>query len=97
MFNRRQKKRPGHQLTEENRTGLRLSDLRPGETGRIVEVGGSDQFRLRLIEMGLTRNAEIAVDKYAPLLDPMELIVMGYHLSIRAQDAEKIVVKRIDR
>lgn len=96
MFNRRHKKKPGHQLENENRAGLRLSDLKPGETGRILEVGGSDQFRFRLIEMGLTRDTEISVDKYAPLMDPMELIIKGYHLSIRAQDADKIAVERVD-
>lgn len=92
MFNH---KKPRHQLSGENQDGLRLSDLKPGEKGRILEIGGSEQFRLRLIEMGLTRDSEICVDKYAPLLDPMELIIRGYHLSIRGMDAQKIVVERI--
>lgn len=94
MFNRKKKNR-GHQLSDENRQGLRLSDLKPGESGKIIEVGGGDQFRFRLIEMGLTQDAEVSVDKYAPLLDPMEIIIKGYHLSLRARDAEKIVVERI--
>ncbi len=87
-------KKPRHQLSQENQDGLRLSDLKPGEKGRILEIGGSDQFRMRLIEMGLTKETEICVDKYAPLLDPMELIVRGYHLSIRGRDAQKIVIER---
>lgn len=74
---------------------MRLSDLKPGERGRILEIGGSEQFRLRLIEMGLTKGTEVCVDKYAPLLDPMELIVKGYHLSIRGFDAQKISVERV--
>ena len=74
--------------------GLRLSDLKPGETGRILEVGGSEHFRIRLLEMGLTKDTMVSVDKYAPLLDPMELIVKGYHLSIREMDARKIAVER---
>ena len=94
MFNR-SKQRARHQLSNEKQNGLRLSDLKPGERGRILEVGGTEQFRFRLIEMGLTRDAEVAVDKFAPLMDPMELIIRGYHLSIRAKDAEKIVVERI--
>lgn len=94
MFNFRNK-RPRHQLSDSSRNGLRLSDLKPGEKGRVLEVGGSDQFRFRLIEMGLTVDTEVAVDKFAPLLDPMELVVKGYHLSIRARDAEKIAVERI--
>lgn len=87
-------KKPRHHLSDDSKNGLRLSDLKPGETGRIVEIGGSDQFRNRLIEMGLTKEVEISVDKYAPLLDPMELIVRGYHLSLRGIDAQKIVVTR---
>lgn len=73
-----------------------MSDLKPGERGKVLEIGGSDQFRFRLIEMGLTRDSEVQVDKYAPLLDPMELIVKGYHLSIRLMDAEKIAVERLN-
>jgi len=87
--------KPRHQLTQDAATGLRLSDLKPGERGSILEVGGSEQFRLRLIEMGLTKGTEICVDKYAPLRDPIELIVRGYHLSLRGFDAEKIAVERI--
>ena len=93
MFNFRH--RHQHRLSPDLAEGLRLCDLRPGEKGRILEIGGSEHFRNRLIEMGLTRGSEVRVDKYAPLLDPMELIIRGYHLSIRAMDAEKIAVERI--
>ena len=92
MFNLR---RPRHGLNKESTQGLRLSDLQPGEKGKILEIGGSEHFRIRLLEMGLTQNTEIAVDKYAPLLDPMELIVRGYHLSLRQIDAEKIAVEKV--
>jgi len=93
MFNFKKRRHKLH-ITDEN--DLRLSDLRPGERGRIIEIGGSENFRLRLIEMGITRGSEVGVDKYAPLRDPMELIVKGYHLSLRGMDAEKILVERID-
>jgi Fe2+ transport system protein FeoA len=89
-------KRPRHKLPKAIEGDLRLSDLKPGERGRIREIGGSDQFRQRLIEMGLTRDAEISVDKYAPLRDPLELIIRGYHLSLRGIDAQKISVERIN-
>ncbi|MCF7825150.1 MAG: ferrous iron transport protein A [Candidatus Marinimicrobia bacterium] len=88
-------KRPRHKLNIINENDLRLSDLKPGEIGRIIEIGGSENFRYRLMEMGITRDVEICVDKYAPLRDPMELIVKGYHLSLRGMDAQKIAVKRI--
>jgi len=88
-------KRRRHQLDPAVSGQLRLSDLKPGERGRILEIGGHEHFRLRLIEMGITKGSEVSVDKYAPLRDPMELIVKGYHLSLRAMDAEKIAVERI--
>ncbi len=88
--------KPRHQLSNDYSDGLRLNDLKPGEIGRVLEIGGSEQFRLRLIEMGLTKDTEVCVDKFAPLRDPMELIVRGYHLSIRGQDAQKIAVERIN-
>jgi len=86
---------PRHKLSKENQSADRLSDLQPGEKGRILEIGGSEQFRLRLIEMGLTNNAEVCVDKFAPLRDPVELIVRGYHISIRGIDAQKIAIERL--
>ncbi len=86
---------PRHKLSPENQHADRLSELKPGEKGRILEIGGSEQFRLRLIEMGLTKNAEICVDKLAPLRDPIELIVKGYHVSIRRVDAQKIAIERL--
>ncbi len=93
MFNR-PRRRPRHRISDENLEGLRLSDLGPGERGRVLEIGGSESFRVRLMEMGLTLEEIVEVDKYAPLQDPMELIVRRYHLSLRRKDAQKIVVER---
>lgn len=93
-FRNRTNTAPRHRLTRE---GSRLSDLRPGEKARILEIGGSEQFRVRLMEMGLLVNDIVEMDKYAPLMDPMELIVKGYHLSLRRMDAEKIAVELIAR
>ena len=47
------------------------------------------------MEMGLTKGEIIEVDKYAPLQDPMELIIRSYHLSLRREDAEKIAVENL--
>ena len=85
----------------EHRHGLpegatRLSDLLPGQHGRVMQIGGSEHFRIRLMEMGLLVNDTVEVDKYAPLQDPMELIVKGYHLSLRRMDADKIMVELLD-
>ncbi|MFH1853284.1 MAG: FeoA family protein [Candidatus Neomarinimicrobiota bacterium] len=74
---------------------LCLSDLQAGDHARIVEVGGSEHFRIRLMEMGLLAGETIEVSKYAPLQDPIEIILKGYHLVLRVRDAEKITVERI--
>lgn len=73
-----------------------LSDMKEGETGKIIRIGGNGALRRRILEMGLLRNAEIYVEKYAPLKDPIELIVKGYHLSLRVNEASQITVEKLE-
>lgn len=73
-----------------------LSDMKEGETGKIIRIGGNGALRRRILEMGLLKNAEIYVEKYAPLKDPIELIVKGYHLSLRVNEASKITVEKTE-
>lgn len=54
---------------------LTLSGMREGSRARIVHVGSTGALRRRLLEMGLQKGTEIYVEKYAPLKDPVELIV----------------------
>ena len=49
--------------------------------------------RRRIMDMGITRGAEIYVRKVAPLGDPIEVTVRGYELSLRKADAEQIEVE----
>lgn len=72
-----------------------LSDIRPGERCIVVSIGGGGAIRRRLFDMGITPHTEIAVQKLAPLGDPMELKVRGYELCIRKSEAEKIAVERV--
>ena len=53
---------------------------------------GSTVTRRRIMDMGITRGAEIFVRKVAPLGDPVEITVRGYELSLRKADAEMILV-----
>ena len=48
------------------------------------------------MEMGLLRGTEIYVEKYAPLQDPLELIVKGYHVSLRVEEASQIAVDAVE-
>ena len=67
-----------------------LSEMKEGQTGRIKRIGGNGAFRRRILEMGLIKNTEVYVEKYAPLKDPLELIVKGFHNSLRVEEAAQI-------
>lgn len=69
-----------------------LNDVKVGETATVVRLHGEGATRRRILDMGLTRGAELLVRKVAPLGDPMELSVRGYELSVRKADAELIEV-----
>jgi len=69
-----------------------LKEINPGSTVRIVKIGGGPVKR-RLMEMGVTKGAEVFVRKVAPLGDPVEITIRGYELSLRKSDAELIEVE----
>ena len=69
-----------------------LKDVKVGETATIVKLHGEGATKRRIMDMGLTKGAEVFVRKVAPLGDPMELNVRGYELSVRKGDAEMIEV-----
>lgn len=71
---------------------IRLSNYSPGDKGKILQICGEPDFRLRMMEMGFVRGAEIEVVKYAPLMDPVEFIVKGYHVTLRKEQAEDILM-----
>lgn len=70
----------------------RLADLAFGAEARVSAVEGHDEIALRLLEMGLTPGAEVRLLGAAPLGDPLELLVRGYHLSVRRAEAARIEV-----
>ncbi|MBA2848755.1 Fe2+ transport system protein FeoA [Thermosulfuriphilus ammonigenes] len=70
----------------------RLDDLRTGQRGRILKILGSGPFKMRLMEMGFIPGAEVEVVRYAPLKDPVDYLIKGYHVSLRHEEAEKILV-----
>jgi len=74
---------------------VNLSEVREGQTATVVRVGGDGPFRRRLLEMGFLRGTEVYVEKYAPLKDPIELILKGYHLSLRVDEAARIEVENV--
>ena len=69
-----------------------LSSLRPGDTAVVHDVLAAGRIRQRLLEMGFVRGARLRVAKLAPLGDPMELEIKGYHLSLRREESDCIRV-----
>ncbi|MGC8602459.1 MAG: FeoA family protein [Desulfomonilaceae bacterium] len=80
----------GHKCLAEKT--VKLSNYKPGQRGKIVQICGDPDFRLRLMEMGFVRGTEIQVVKYAPLNDPMEFVVKGYHITLRKKQAAHILM-----
>ena len=74
---------------------MRLSEMKAGQSATVVHVGGNGILRRRILEMGILKGAEVYIEKYAPLRDPLELIVKGYHVSLRVEEAAKIEVDNL--
>ena len=69
-----------------------LRQARVGDTVRVKKLHGEGAVKRRIMDMGLTKGAEVHIRKVAPLGDPVEVTVRGYELSIRKADAEMIEV-----
>lgn len=70
-----------------------LREVRIGESVKVVRLHGEGAVRRRIMDMGITRGAQVCVRKVAPLGDPIEVTVRGYELSLRKADAEMIEVE----
>lgn len=70
-----------------------LRDVKIGETVAVKKLHGEGAIKRRIMDMVITKDAEIYVRKVAPLGDPIELTVRGYELSLRKADAEMIEVE----
>lgn len=74
-----------------------LSELQPGEEAVVAQVLATGKIRHRLLEMGFIRGARLKVEKLAPMGDPMELVIKGYHLSLRREEGQCILVEGGER
>ena len=75
---------------------MTIKDLRPGQSARVLAVGGEGALRQHFLDMGVIPGAEVTAVKLAPMGDPMELRVHGYELTLRLADGEKIRVEPIE-
>ncbi|MEE1351322.1 MAG: FeoB small GTPase domain-containing protein, partial [Clostridia bacterium] len=74
---------------------MTLKDLEIGKKAKILSVGGEGVLRRHFLDMGVIPGTEVTVVKYAPMGDPIELMIHGYELTLRLADAEKIEVEHI--
>ncbi|HEX13390.1 MAG: DtxR family transcriptional regulator [Desulfurella sp.] len=72
---------------------MKLNEINVGETAKIVKIENSP-IKSKLLSMGTTPGVQIKVEKVAPLGDPIEVTLLGYHLTLRKDEAEKIIVER---
>ena len=73
-----------------------LSELKPGEKGQIEKVAGGGAVKRRIADMGVTKGCLVEVVRVAPMGDPMDVRIKGYHLSLRKDEAADIAVKKIE-
>ena len=75
---------------------ISLEQLGIGQFAVIKAVGGEGSRRQHFLDMGLIPDATIKIVKYAPLGDPMEVVIHGYSLTLRKEDASLITVEPCD-
>ena len=77
-----------------------MQTLRDAIVGRyyiVKKINGSGPLKRRIMDMGITKNAEIYIRKVAPLGDPVQINIRNYELSIRKADAELISIEEIEK
>ncbi|MBQ9414759.1 MAG: ferrous iron transport protein A, partial [Clostridia bacterium] len=75
---------------------MTLKDLPVDSSALIRSVGGEGALRQHFLDMGLLPGVPVTVVKYAPMGDPMELMLHGYKLTLRMADAEKVEIVALD-
>jgi Fe2+ transport system protein FeoA len=70
-----------------------LDKVLPGQKGKVIKITGNGFIRQRILDMGIVKGTEIEVERVAPLGDPIEIKVKGYHLSLRKAEAANIYLE----
>ena len=69
--------------------------LQPGQKGTILRVNSASALRRRFVEMGIVKGETILMERNAPLGDPVEYFIKGYHLALRKEEAAQIEITLI--
>ena len=75
---------------------MTLKELKIGQPAIIDQVGGNGALRQHFLDMGVLPGAELKIEKYAPMGDPMEVRIHGYELTLRLDEAGQIEVQEIE-
>jgi DtxR family transcriptional regulator, Mn-dependent transcriptional regulator len=75
---------------------MTLSDLKTGHRARLLKVRGQGEIHKRLVDMGMTPGVIVTVERIAPLGDPIDFRLRGYHLSLRKEEAKLVTVETIE-
>ena len=73
---------------------MKLTEFQPGDEGVILMVKGEGRIRRRLFDMGVTPGAKVLMVKKAPLGDPIEIVIRGYDLTLRKDEAEFVEMEK---
>ncbi len=71
---------------------IQLHLLQPGQKATITKINGNGALRRRFVEMGVVKGETILIERNAPLGDPVEYFIKGYHLALRKEEAALIEV-----
>lgn len=71
----------------------KLDSLNVGQKGKVLKITADAPIERRLLEMGVVPGIEIKVEKVAPLGDPVDILVKGYHLTLPKEEASCVTVK----
>lgn len=72
-----------------------MDQLKPGQSAYILSIGGSGALRHHLLDMGLTPKTEVTLQKIAPMGDLVQIKLLGYELTLRLDEAQKIAVEQV--
>lgn len=77
-------------------TSTTLNNVKVGDTVKVLKMGAQGDIRFRLVDMGLLKGVTIKVVRVAPLGDPVEIQLSGFHLSLRLEEAKSIDVEILE-
>ena len=76
-------------------TTATLKDLKPGQKGKVLRIKARGEMNKRIVEMGITPGSVVEMERVAPLGDPVDIKVKGYHLSLRKDEAGGIEIEKL--